>query len=171
MIFLNIGSNLNSKFGNRFDNIQKSLSLLSLKKIEIKSKSSFYETPSYPDKSHPKFINISIRILYKKSYLDLLKDISSIEIEMGRIKTMKNEPRIIDIDIIDFNGEVVETENLALPHKAMMHRNFVLFPLREICPNWSHPISYEKIDILIKKLQGKSRNEITRIDQSDISSA
>ena len=68
MIHLNIGSNLNSKYGSRFDNISIAINLLINSKIKIKKISNFYETPSYPNQSFPKFLNVGIIIDYKKSY-------------------------------------------------------------------------------------------------------
>lgn len=168
MIFLNIGSNLISGYGSRFKNIYKCLKLLKKKNIKITKISSFYETPSYPNKNFPKFINVGVLSKYKKKVEDLLNDILSIENEMGRKRTQRNEPRIIDIDIIDFNKETLISENLIIPHKSIKIRNFVLYPLQEIDPEWSHPITGEKIDILIRNLDYKMRNEITRINESDI---
>ena len=85
---------------------------------------------------------------------------------MGRLKTSKNKPRIIDIDIIDYNKKIINTYNLVLPHPALKKRNFVLFPLKEILPGWEHPINNKKIDFYIKKLTLKQTNEITRINES-----
>ena len=73
MIHLNIGSNLDSKFGSRFDNITIAINLLVNSKIKIKKISNFYETPSYPNNSLPKFINIGLIIDYKNDYFNLLK--------------------------------------------------------------------------------------------------
>ena len=168
MIFLNIGSNLESDYGNRFENIYKCLKLLKKKSIKIIKISSFYETPSYPDKNFPKFINLGVLVVYKEKVEDLLIDILFIENEMGRKRTQRNEPRIIDIDIIDFNKETLVSENLIIPHKSIKIRNFVLYPLQEIDPEWSHPITGEKVDKLIRNLDYKMRNEITRINESDI---
>ena len=67
MIFLGIGSNLNSKFGDRFKNINLSIKLLNLYKINVLKQSSFYETPSYPDETNPKFINIVVMVSTKLS--------------------------------------------------------------------------------------------------------
>ena len=68
---------------------------------------------------------------------------------------MKNQPRTCDIDLIDFNGKIVKTEGLSLPHPRAHERNFVLYPLKEICPNWKHPVLNKKIDFLIKKSKPK----------------
>ena len=163
MIFLSIGSNLESGFGDRFFNISKTISLLKFNQIEIVKISNFYETPSYPDKKKPKFLNIATEILFHKSPSDLMKIIFFIEKKMGRIRTFKNEPRVCDIDIIDFNQKIMKTKKIILPHPKTHLRNFVLYPLQEICPNWSHPINNKKIAILIKNLPLIMRNEITRL--------
>ena len=76
--------------------------------------------------------------------------------------------RICDIDIISFNKLIVNSDQLKIPHPSTHNRNFVLFPLKEICPNWTHPITNENIDILIKNLSHSARNEITRMNESDI---
>ena len=74
MIHINIGSNLNSKFGNKFDNITIATKLLLEAKIKINKISNFYETPSYPNQNLPKFLNIGILLNYKKNYHELLKN-------------------------------------------------------------------------------------------------
>ena len=168
MIFLGIGSNLNSKFGNRFFNIKKTLDLILDEKMKIKKKSSYYETPSYPNTEDPKFINIVIEIEFNLNPENLLKKILFIEKKMERIRNFKNEPRTCDIDIIDFNGMVISKKNIDLPHPKSHERNFVLFPLKEICPKWIHPIINKEIDVLIKNLPTKTRNEITRVKESAI---
>ena len=73
MIHINIGSNLSSKFGTRFDNITIAINLITEAKIKIKKISNFYETPSYPNQNFPKFINIGLVIKFEKDYLKLLK--------------------------------------------------------------------------------------------------
>ena len=168
MIYLSIGSNLNSIFGDRFQNIKKALEFLKIEKITIKKISNFYETPSYPNKNYPKFINIAILIESNIEPKELLTKIFLIEKKMQRIRTLKNEPRTCDIDIIDFNGVSIYSDVLKLPHPKLHERNFVLYPLIEIAPNWVHPLNNKKIDNLIKKLSFNSRNEITRLKESVI---
>ena len=166
MIHLNIGSNLNSKYGSRFDNISIAINLLVGSKIKIKKISNFYETPSYPNKRFPKFLNIGLMIDFENNHIDLLKKIKIIEKKIGRIKKGKNEPRIIDIDIIDFKSIIKKTKNLILPHPKCHLRNFVLFPILQIDPNWSHPIFKKNVRFLINKLSQKFRIEITRLQKN-----
>ena len=168
MIHLNIGSNLSSFFGSRYDNITIAINLLIESKLVISKVSNFYETPSYPNKKLPKFLNIGILANYNQSHFDLLKKINLIEKKIGRKKTKKNEPRVIDIDIIDFNGKIKNknSKNLILPHPRSHLRNFVLYPILQIDPNWSHPILKKNVRFLINNLSQKSRIEITRLQKN-----
>ena len=168
MIFLGIGSNLDSKFGDRYNNIRRTLKLIQEEKIVVKKISKFYETPSYPNKKNPKFINIVIEIEYNLDPEMLLKKIFLIEKKMERKRNTKNEPRTCDIDIIDFKGLIKNQKNVVLPHPKMYKRNFVLFPLKEINPQWIHPILNKKIDFFINNLSQIARNEITRKKESVI---
>ena len=168
MIHLNVGSNLVSKYGSRINNITIAINLLVSTKIKIKKISNFYETPSYPNKKFPSFLNIGILADYNFEYDKLLKDISFIEKKIGRIKSKKNDPRVCDIDIIDFNGLIESNEKLTTPHPKCHLRNFVLYPIKEIDPEWVHPILKKDIDFLINKLNHKSRIEITRLNKNVI---
>ena len=166
MIHLNIGSNLESSYGSRFNNIIITIDLLIEAKIEIKKISNFYETPSYPNQSFPKFLNVGLIVNYKKNYLDLFKDIKFIEKKLGRTRAKKNDPRVIDIDIIDFKNKIKNTKELILPHPKCHLRNFVLFPILQIDPNWVHPILKKNAQYLIDNLSQKSRIEITRLKKN-----
>ena len=166
MIHLNIGSNLDSEHGSRFENIYLAINLLTDARIKIKKISNFYETPSYPNRKFPKFLNIGLIINYDNDFYNLLKKIKLIEKKLGRIRTNKNDPRIIDIDIIDFNNEIKNTSELILPHPKCHLRNFVLFPILEIDPNWTHPILKKNTQFLINKLSHKLRIEITRLKKN-----
>ncbi len=163
MIHLNIGSNLNSIYGSRHDNILIATQLLVESKLQINKISNYYETPSYPNQKLPKFINIGVLANYNYSLLKLQKTINLIEKKIGRIRTKKNDPRVIDIDIIDFNGQIKNSKYLTLPHPRAHLRNFVLYPILEIDPKWSHPILRKNAQLLINKLSQKSRIEITRL--------
>ena len=166
MIHLNIGSNLNSIFGNKFENISTAINFLIELKFKVKKTSNFYETPSYPNKNLPKFLNIGILGTFDKNYNELLKIINLIEKKMGRVKSKKNDPRVCDIDIIDFNGNIINLKHLSIPHKKSHLRNFVLYPINQIDPKWSHPILKKNVKFLINKLDHKSRIEITRLNKN-----
>jgi len=101
-------------------------------------------------------------------YFSLIKETTLIEKKIGRIKSQKNHPRVCDIDIIDFDKLVKKTKLINLPHPSSHLRNFVLYPIREIDPEWKHPILMKNIDFLIDDLSQNSRIEITRLRKSVI---
>ena len=166
MIHLNIGSNLNSTFGDRFDNILIAIDFLIQLKFKIKKISNFYETPSYPNKNLPKFINVGILGTFDNNYEELFKIINLVEKKIGRLKSKKNDPRVCDVDVIDFNGNVINHKNLSIPHIKSHLRNFVLYPINQIDPNWIHPVLKKNVKFLINKLDLKSRLEITRLNKN-----
>ena len=166
MFLLGLGSSLSSSFGDRFENLNLATSYLEAYKIKIIKRSSFYETPSYPDIKNPKFINIVVEISTSLPPEDLASVLIFIEEKLERKRSKKNDPRTCDLDIIDYNYQVMNFKyrdlELTLPHKEMTNRNFVLYPLREIYPNWIHPLTKKNINVLIKDLK-TSNNEITKL--------
>ena len=166
MIHINIGSNLESKYGSRFTNITHALNLLISSKLNVSKVSCFYETPSYPNKRFPRYINIGVLAKYDFDHSRLLNEISLIEKKIGRKKSEKNSPRVCDIDLIDFNGLILKSKALELPHPRSHMRNFVLYPIQEIDPKWIHPILKKNVDFLINELSQNSRIEITRLRKS-----
>ena len=170
MIFLSLGSNLKSTFGNKKENLKIALSLLETYDFKIIKKSSFYETESYPNKSDPKFINMIISGQSDLSPDQLMEILLDIEKRLERVREKKNEPRTCDIDIIDYNGKFFSFNckgfDFIVPHEKAICRNFVLFPLQEIAPNWIHPKTKEKITTLIEKLSEEERKSILKISKN-----
>tara|TARA_B100000989_G_C19307798_1_gene371207 strand:- start:10 stop:513 length:504 start_codon:yes stop_codon:yes gene_type:complete len=159
IVYLGIGSNL----GSRKQNIEKAKFELKENNIKFISFSKYYETPSWPNPSYPKYLNIILKIVCYHNPLSLLNICKKIEIDLGRKKSKKNSPRICDIDIIDFHGKKLNIKNkLNLPHKRMHKRNFVLIPLFEIEKNWRHPSKKLDIRTLISLI---SMDDITSIKQ------
>ena len=168
MIFLNIGSNLNSTKGNRIFNLNESLDLIRLENIKIIKVSSIYETPSYPNKKNPKFLNIGLQIECNYSPKQLIKIFNKIEKQLQRIRGKKNEPRTCDIDLIDYDRKVILSKNLSIPHPKAHLRNFVLYPILQIDAEWVHPKIQKNVKVLINNLDQKSRIEITRLNKNVI---
>ena len=167
MILLGLGSNLSSSFGDRFENIKLAILHLESYNIKIEKKSSFYESPSYPDKKNPKFINVVIQISTHLPAIDLASVLLFIETKLESKRNQKNDPRTCDIDIIDYNNQIMnfKYDNLDffVPHKKISTRNFVLFPIQEILPEWKHPITNESIKLMIDKLSIEDKNSILKI--------
>ena len=110
MIYLNIGSNLDSRLGKRIDNIKYAIQSIKKYGIIILKTSSIYETPSYPNSVFPKFLNIGIKVKSKLTPEDLLNRIKYIEKRIGELKKLQFS-RVCDIDIIDFKGIVKKITN------------------------------------------------------------
>ena len=170
MVILGLGSNLESVFGDRFKNIDLAISALIGYGIQIKKKSSYYESLSYPDKTNPKFINIIIDIETQLPPVDLASVLLFIEESLGRKRIKKNDPRSCDIDIIDYNNQIMNFKyndlDFIVPHEKLIYRNFVLFPIEEIYPEWHHPKTKEPISALIKSLSNEDKNSILKIKKS-----
>ena len=170
MIILGLGSNLSSSFGDRFNNINLAMAYLVSYDIKILKKSRFYETLSYPNQKNPKFINIVILVKTHLPPEDLMSVLIFIEEKLERKRAKKNDPRTCDIDIIDYNSQIVDFKyknlNLTLPHEKLVNRNFVLIPLHEILPEWQHPETKDSIDVLINKLSNEDKNSILKINKS-----
>ena len=170
MILLGFGSNLSSSFGDRFKNIDLAVSDLERYEVHLKKKSSYYESLSYPNKRNPKFINIVIEI---ETYLppeDLASLLIFIEESLERKRKKKNDPRTCDIDIIDYKGQIIDFKykdlDFTVPHTKLIYRNFILYPLQEILPDWKHPKTKELISVLIEKLPNEEKNSILKIKKS-----
>ena len=167
MILLGLGSNLSSSFGDRFKNIDLAVSYLQKNGIKIKKRSNYYESPSYPNKEKPKFINIVVEIETHLLPTDLASVLILIEEKLERKRMRKNDPRTCDIDILDYNNKILNFKyknfEFTVPHKKLIYRNFVLIPLQEVLPNWRHPKNKELVNILIKKLTKEEKNSILKI--------
>lgn len=126
-IYLSLGSNI----GNRESNLKIALKELS-SILKIKKTSSIYETEPLLYQKQDNFLNIVIEISYLEDAESLLKNIKDIEKKMGRKETFRFGPRIIDIDILFFNGQEINNEDLTIPHKEWRNRLFVIAPLYEV---------------------------------------
>ena len=160
--YLAIGSNI----GSRVTNINIAKYKLQLHNIKISESSSNYESLSWPNPKYPKFINIVLKVETFLNEKKLLLLCNKIEKDLGRLRVKKNEPRICDIDIIDYNGKVCNIKGknfLNLPHPAMSKRNFVLLPLYEISKRWKHPQSKISILKLINQLKINDLRAIKQI--------
>jgi 2-amino-4-hydroxy-6-hydroxymethyldihydropteridine diphosphokinase len=170
MILLGLGSNLSSSFGDRFQNIDLAVSALEGYGIQLKKKSSYYESLSYPNKKNPKFINIVIEIETHLPPEDLASVLIFIEEYLERKRKKKNDPRTCDIDIIDYNSKTIDFKykdlDFAVPHTKLIYRNFILYPLQEILPDWKHPKTKELISVLIENLPKEDKNSILKIKKS-----
>lgn len=140
LIVLGLGSNI----GERLDYINTAIEILSQEVLERISVSSIYESKALLKANSPKtwdkdFLNISI---LGKTYLspqEVLSKIKEIEKKMGRSDSEQWSPRKIDIDILIYGKEVIKDDNLTIPHKELYNRDFVIYSLVDIIPDWAIP--------------------------------
>ena len=132
-VYLGLGSNL----GDRRKNIENAVALLKESNVAVQKISTIIETEPVGFLDQGKFLNAVLKGTTQLSPVDLLRHTQSIEKQLGRIKTIRNGPRTIDIDILLYDHEKISTPQLTIPHPRMWERDFVLGPLQEIEPNMS----------------------------------
>ncbi len=135
-ILLSLGTNM----GHKLENLETCVMAIHNDIATVVEVSKVYETPAWGFESDV-FYNCAIAIHTHKSAQKILSEVQKLEKKLGRIKTNTEqyESRSIDIDIISFNDEIIETENLKIPHIHLQNRKFVLFPMNDIAPKWYHP--------------------------------
>ncbi|MBP6063483.1 MAG: 2-amino-4-hydroxy-6-hydroxymethyldihydropteridine diphosphokinase [Fusobacteriaceae bacterium] len=148
--YLSLGTNIGDKNNNL------NLAIDEIKKIEntkVEKITKFYETEPFGNTNQDMFTNIAMEVTTLLGAEELLDRVLEIENRLGRVRTKKWEPRVIDIDILLYNSDVFETEKLAVPHPWMADRMFVLEPLCEIAPNVIHPLEQKTIFNLKRELE------------------
>lgn len=152
MIFIALGANLPSSYGSPRETIKRAMGEISKNGVRVLYQSPIYLTAPVPISDQPWYHNAVIGISTDQSPSDLLKTLQSIENNFGRVRTIRNAPRVIDLDIVAYHDVVQNDDDLILPHPRMHERAFVLYPLRDIARNWVHPVSRKHINDLIKSI-------------------
>ncbi|MCK4354223.1 MAG: 2-amino-4-hydroxy-6-hydroxymethyldihydropteridine diphosphokinase [Dehalococcoidia bacterium] len=150
--YLCLGSNL----GDREKNLIRALSLLSTE-VNLDKASSIYETEPVGYKEQPFFLNLACQVTTNLNPWELLHLAKTIENKMGRIPSKQiNAPRPIDIDILFYNKQIINSKNLTVPHPRLAKRAFVLIPLSEIAAELIHPQLGKSIAALVNNVRGQS---------------
>ena len=149
--YLLIGGNV----GDRHKNLEQAIQLIEGQAGKVLERSSIYETAAWGREDQPSFLN---QVLHLETELDphaLLQSILKTELEMGRMRKEKYGPRTIDIDILLFNDDAVDTSELVIPHPQLALRRFALMPLAEIAASKIHPLLKKSIDELLLECPDK----------------
>jgi 2-amino-4-hydroxy-6-hydroxymethyldihydropteridine diphosphokinase len=142
LILIGIGGNLASpRFGTPLDTLAAALVLLEAEGIQIATRSAWYRTEPVPRSDQPWFVNAVASLTTHLAARDLLTMLQAVERQFGRLRSRPNAARVLDLDLLDYRGQVTETSSLLLPHPRLHQRRFVLQPLAEIAPDWRHPVS------------------------------
>lgn len=143
--YLLLGSNM----GKSREQLQNSIKHIEKNIGPVIRSSALYATAAWGKTDQPEFLNQIIIIETQLTAAETLKSILAIEKIMGRVRTVKNAPRIIDIDILFFNKEIIQQKDLIIPHPEIQNRRFVLIPLNEISPRFIHPVLNKPIHQLL----------------------
>jgi 2-amino-4-hydroxy-6-hydroxymethyldihydropteridine diphosphokinase len=157
MILIALGSNISGPWGTPFETLTRAVHHLNKVPIRVICVSSFIETKPFGKFNQPNFVNAVARIETALSAQSLIRKLHMIEREAGRRRRQRWGPRTLDLDIIDYKGEIKRHKKndpraLTLPHPAIAQRSFVLQPIAEIAPRWRHPVSKATASAMIQKL-------------------
>ncbi len=158
MIYIGLGANLPSKFGSPLDTLQAAKDALLCHDVKIVAQSLTWLSAPVPfDETQDWFHNEVIGVETSLSAHDLLPLLLQIEQEFGRIRSVKNAARLLDLDLIAYHDEIIKDgDRLIVPHPRMSERLFVLKPLEQCNKNWTHPITGQKIYAMIAAI-GKAQ--------------
>ena len=152
-IILGIGGNLvPSGYKTLQQGCDAAIGQLARHDIQVLDQSRWYETAPVPISDQPWYINAVIVAETSLTAAATLLVLHQIETRFGRTRNLRNEARVLDIDLVDFGGMVTDGESLTLPHPRMHERAFVLLPLRDVVPDWHHPITRSDLGALIAAL-------------------
>lgn len=150
MIFLGLGSNM----GDKAANLARAGSLLTDKGVRVLRYSGLYATAPWGITEQAPFLNAVCEVAWQDDALALLDAALEVEEEMGRVRTQKWGPRLIDIDILEFDRQVWDKDRLKLPHPYYPTRDFVLAPLAELAPDWIPTTHHQRVADLLAGLSG-----------------
>jgi 2-amino-4-hydroxy-6-hydroxymethyldihydropteridine diphosphokinase len=159
MILIALGSSLPSHAGDSVQTLQSALAHLRDNGVTPVAVSRFYRTPAWPDPRDPEFVNAVAEVVTELSPSELIARLHETERRFGRVRSTRNAPRTLDLDILDYAGRVEEGPPV-LPHPRMAQRAFVLVPLRDVAPDWRHPVSGAAIAQMIAALPAADREAI-----------
>ena len=157
--YLALGSNL----GDRLENLKAARDALS-PETRVVAESPVYETPPWGVLDQPTFLNQVIEVQTTLSPQAMLEKLKQIEIELGRQASIRNGPRLIDMDILFYDDLVLKTESLTIPHPRMRGRAFVFVPLADLAPEFIHP----ELGLTVLQLcRETDRNGVTLFQTAD----
>jgi 2-amino-4-hydroxy-6-hydroxymethyldihydropteridine diphosphokinase len=146
--YIGLGTNL----GNREENLKKAIEKIIISAGEVISRSGMYITEPWGFQSDDHFLNMVILINTRLRAVDLLKQLLKIEMQMGRVRgAEKYSSRVIDIDILFYENEIINKPYLKIPHPKIQERKFVLVPLCDIAPEKIHPVLKKTFKILLEE--------------------
>jgi 2-amino-4-hydroxy-6-hydroxymethyldihydropteridine diphosphokinase len=141
--------------------LEAALASLQSRGIEVRQVSPWYRTAPVPASDQPWYINAVAEVSANLTADRLLAELHAVEEAFGRVRSVPNAPRLIDLDLLDFRGEIAPggPGKATLPHPRMTFRAFVLRPLADLAPDWHHPVTGASIQALVAALPGDQITE------------
>jgi 2-amino-4-hydroxy-6-hydroxymethyldihydropteridine diphosphokinase len=153
-VYIGLGANLPSpEHGTPRETLEAAMRALEAKGVAIVARSPFYESEPVPVSDQPWYLNAVVEVATDFSAAEVLALLHSVENAFGRVRAVRNEARVLDLDLLDHRGTVRDgPESPLLPHPRLTDRAFVLMPLRDIAPDWRHPVSGRSLAELLESL-------------------
>lgn len=147
-VYLGLGTNL----GDRRKNLEAAYGALA-PQVQVKRQSKVYETPAWGYEDQPAFLNAAVKAETELSPQDLLVFLKGLERKLGRTDSFRWGPRLIDIDILFYDDQVINTPTLVVPHPHLHERAFVLVPLRDLDPDLVHPLTGKTVRQMLEGVE------------------
>jgi len=158
-VYIGLGANLPSpEYGTPRETIEAAIAALQAKGLAVVARSAFYESEPVPVSDQPWYLNAVVEVATDLSAREVLALLHSVENAFGRVRAIRNEARVLDLDLLDHRGIVRDgPDSPLLPHPRLADRAFVLMPLRDIAPQWRHPVNGRSLAELLESLpEGQS---------------
>lgn len=161
-----LGANLPSEHGDAPQTLKKAVQAMNEAGLKVVKASRIWKTAPVPyDPAQPWYHNGVVAVETSKTAHDLLKLLLSIEQDFGRVRTVRNAPRVLDLDLITYDDAIIpEGPDIIVPHPRMHERAFVLMPLSDITDDWSHPQTREELHALLASIPEDQKAEATGDD-------
>ena len=152
-ILIGIGANLvPDGYASAREGCEAAIARLAGAGIEVTAVSPWYETAPVPVSDQPWFNNAVIAARTRLPAAKALATLHRIEAGFGRVRTVRNAARVLDLDLLDYSGVLVDDGTVTVPHPRLHERAFVLLPLRDVMPGYRHPVSKKSVDEMIASL-------------------
>lgn len=163
MILIALGANLPSRYGSPAKTLLAAMDKIEELGVKVLGRSRIWVSAPVPASDQPWYHNavISVRTAMRPEALMVL--MQAVEADFGRVRTgVRNEARILDLDIVAYHDEQVEDCELVIPHPRLSERAFVLYPLRDVAPDWTHPVSGLSVEALIDALPADATADVLK---------